>query len=74
MVVKILALALAESILLIELIFKVGVPFENHELFVVKNEVRPFVESGEYRESFGEFACPFAILLVSAYSGFAKFD
>ena len=56
MVVKILALALAESILLIELIFKVGVPFENHELFVVKNEVRPFVESGEYRESFRKFA------------------
>ena len=71
---KILALALTKSILLIELVFEVGMPFENHEFFVVKNEVRPFVESGEYRESFGKFTCPFAILLVSAYSGFAKFD
>ncbi len=63
---KILALALTESILLIELTFEVPVPFENHEFFVVKNEVRSFVESGDYRESFRKFACPFAILLASA--------
>ena len=69
-----LLLGRAQLIVGIELLLVSSVTFEDHEFFVVKDEVWAFVEGGKDGERFGEFECVAAGLGVTFSRGFAEFD
>ena len=69
-----LLLGRAQLIVGIELLLVSSVTFEDHEFFVVKDEVWAFVEGGKDGEGFGEFECVAAGLGISFGGGFAEFD
>jgi hypothetical protein len=58
----------------INLVLVGGVSFENHELFVVEDEVRAFVEGGEDGEGFGKFEGVTTVLSVPLCGGFTEFN
>ena len=64
----------AQLIVGIELLLVSSVTFEDHEFFVVKDEVWAFVEGREDGEGLREFECVAAGLRVAFGGGFAEFD
>ena len=69
-----LLLGRAQLIVGIELLLVSSVTFEDHEFFVVKDEVWAFVEGREDGEGLREFECVAAGLRVAFGGGFAEFD
>ena len=67
-----LLLGRAQLIVGIELLLVSSVTFEDHEFFVVKDEVWAFVEGGKDGEGFGEFECVAAGLGISFGGGFSS--
>lgn len=74
LVVEEFLLGRAQLIVGIELLLVSGVTLEDHEFFVVKDEVWAFVEGGKDGERFGELECVAAGLGVAFSRGFAEFD
>ena len=64
----------AELVVFVDLVGISGVAFENHEFFVIENQIGSFVEGGKNGEGFGKFEGPSAVLLISGRGGFAEFD
>ena len=72
--VEVLFLAGGELVVGVDLVLVGGVAFQDHEFFVVEDEVWAFVEGGKDGEGFGEFEGEAAVVGVAFGGGFAEFD
>ncbi len=59
-----LALAWAELIVPLDLVFISGVAFESYELFIEYDQVGIFADAGKHGEGFGKFEGSAAVLLI----------
>ena len=66
-------LALAELIVLVDLVFISGVAFENHELFIEHDQVGIFADAGKHGGGLAKFKGPAAVLLIPGSGGSAEF-